>query len=95
MGGEVHKDVSGYTTRRHPDCPLKIREVLKSNTIDGVETRVLIPPELIQEELRWIPVIKQGVAVTYACEKCKVKRAKATPFCPSCGVKLAPPGEAT
>ena len=45
------------------------------------------------EPLRWIRLVKAGVNDRNTCPNCKVNRAKATNFCPSCGVRLLPPGE--
>jgi len=38
-------DISYYYKTRHPDCPLKIREVIVSKTIDGVETWLAVPED--------------------------------------------------
>jgi|GEM_PF-5702367 len=45
------------------------------------------------EPLRWIRLVKAGVNDRNTCPNCKVNRAKATNYCPSCGVRLLPPGE--
>ena len=43
------------------------------------------------EPLRWIRLVKAGVNDRNTCPNCKVNRAKATNYCPSCGVRLLPP----
>ena len=45
------------------------------------------------ESLRWIRLVKVGVNDRNTCPNCKVNRAKATNYCPSCGVRLLPPEE--
>ena len=47
----------------------------------------------IGEPLRWIRLVKVGVNDRNTCPNCKVNRAKATNYCPSCGVRLLPPEE--
>jgi len=94
--------VTHNTTSLHPDCPLRISEVIKSKTIDGVETELLIPPENILDELKeimnepayWInekETYSSGeFCYKYFCPECS-KRSEPTKYCSRCGTKLLRP----
>jgi len=56
--GITNTDCTDYTETRAPFCPLKIKEILKSTTMDGVETLLIIPSENILEEI--VPKTPEG-----------------------------------
>jgi len=68
-----------FTDTLHPNCPLNIYEELSTKTIDGVETRVQVPPEQISD------AIKALSKDLFMCVFCQNTSQTRTPYCSSCG----------